>query len=40
MKKFTFKGGVHPKDKKELSRGKPISYQFHATHSVTIPVTM
>ena len=40
MKKFTFKGGVHPKDKKELSRGKPISYQFPATHSVTIPVTM
>lgn len=40
MKKFTFKGGVHPKDKKELSRGKPVSYQFPATHSVTIPVTM
>ena len=40
MKKFTFKGGIHPKDRKELSRGKPLTYQYPVTNSVTIPVTM
>lgn len=40
MKTFTFKGGIHPKDEKELSRGKPITNLFPANRTVTIPVTM
>ncbi|MCR5613116.1 electron transport complex subunit RsxC [Treponema sp.] len=40
MKEFTFKGGVHPKDRKERSRGKEITFQFPSTQTVTIPVTM
>lgn len=40
MKKFTFRGGIHPKDRKERSRGLKITYQFPVTNSVTIPVTM
>lgn len=40
MKLFTFKGGIHPKDRKERSRGKSISFVYPSTNSVTIPVTM
>lgn len=40
MKTYTFKGGIHPKDSKELSRGKPITNLFPANRTVTIPVTM
>lgn len=40
MKTFTFKGGIHPNDAKELSRGKPITNLFPASKTVTIPVTM
>ncbi len=40
MKTFTFKGGIHPNDAKELSRGKPITNLFPASKTVTIPITM
>lgn len=40
MKTYTFKGGIHPNDAKERSRGKPITNLFPANKTVTIPVTM
>lgn len=40
MKTFTFRGGIHPKDRKERSRGKKIEFFYPLTNSVTIPVTM
>lgn len=41
MKKLhTFKGGIHPKEMKELSNKCPITPAFPASKTVTIPVTM
>ncbi|MCR4939559.1 MAG: electron transport complex subunit RsxC [Treponemataceae bacterium] len=39
MKKFTFKGGIHPPEMKELSKDKKIESAFPSTNSVCIPVT-
>ena len=36
----TFKGGITPKEMKELSNGCPITPAFPASRTVTIPVTM
>ena len=40
MKTRTFKGGIHPKEMKELSRDCPITPAFPSSNTVTIPVTM
>ena len=40
MSKFTFKGGIHPREMKELSNKCPIQDAFPSTRMVTIPVTM
>jgi len=40
MRVFTFKGGIHPKEMKELSNQCPITPAFPASKTVTIPVTM
>ena len=40
MKIKTFKGGIHPKEYKELSNQCPITPAFPASKTVTIPVTM
>ena len=41
MKKLhTFRGGIHPKEWKELSNKCPITPAFPASKTVTIPVTM
>ena len=40
MKLHTFKGGIHPKEMKELSNKCPITPVFPKTKTVTIPVTM
>ena len=40
MKTYTFKGGVHPQEWKELSRDVPISEVIPSSKTVTIPVTM
>lgn len=40
MKLHTFKGGIHPKEMKELSNQCPITDAFPASKTVTIPVTM
>lgn len=40
MKIKTFKGGIHPKEYKELSNQCPITPVFPKTKTVTIPVTM
>lgn len=40
MKMFTFKGGIFPSERKELSRDFPIAEAFPSTKTVTIPVTM
>lgn len=40
MKIFTFKGGIYPPERKELSRDCPITDAFPSTKTVTIPVTM
>lgn len=40
MRKHTFKGGVHPREMKELSNDCAIINVFPSTKSVTIPVTM
>ena len=40
MKTRTFKGGIHPDEKKELSSACPITDAFPASKTVTIPVTM
>lgn len=40
MKKHTFKGGIHPKEFKELSNKCPIKDVFPASKTVTIPLTM
>lgn len=40
MKKFTFKGGVVPPERKELSNECAIKDAFPSTKAVTIPVTM
>lgn len=40
MKTRTFKGGIHPKEMKELSRACPITPAFPSSNTVTIPVTM
>ena len=39
MRKFTFKGGIHPPEMKELSKDKKIECAFPSTKSVCIPVT-
>lgn len=39
MKAFTFKGGVHPLEMKELSNGFAIVDAFPASKTVTIPIT-
>ena len=39
-KLHTFKGGIHPKEMKELSNKCPITPAFPASKMVTIPVTM
>ncbi len=40
MKAHTFKGGIHPKEMKELSNKCPITPAFPLSKTVTIPVTM
>lgn len=40
MKTHTFKGGIHPKEMKELSNKCPIKAAFPSSRTVTIPVTM
>ena len=40
MRAKTFKGGIHPKEYKELSNKCPITPAFPASKTVTIPVTM
>lgn len=40
MKLHTFKGGIHPKEMKELSNQCPITPAFPSSKTVTIPVTM
>lgn len=40
MKIRTFKGGIHPKEYKEMSNSCPIVSAFPSTKTVTIPVTM
>ena len=40
MKAKTFRGGIHPKEYKELSNQCPITPVFPASKTVTIPVTM
>ena len=40
MRAFTFKGGIHPKEMKELSNQCAITAAFPASKTVTIPVTM
>lgn len=40
MRAKTFRGGIHPKEFKELSNQCPITPAFPASKTVTIPVTM
>lgn len=40
MKIRTFKGGIHPKEYKEMSSSCPVVSAFPSTKTVTIPVTM
>jgi electron transport complex protein RnfC len=40
MKIYTFKGGIFPREMKELSKDYPIKEAFPSTKMVTIPVTM
>lgn len=40
MRAKTFKGGIHPKEYKELSNQCPITPAFPKSKTVTIPVTM
>ena len=40
MRAKTFKGGIHPKEMKELSNKCSITDVFPKTKTVTIPVTM
>ncbi len=40
MRKYTFKGGIHPFEMKELSNSCPIIKAFPSSRTVTIPVTM
>ena len=40
MRAKTFRGGIHPKEYKELSNLCPITPAFPASKTVTIPVTM
>lgn len=40
MRLHTFKGGIHPRENKELSNQCPITDAFPASRTVTIPVTM
>ncbi len=40
MRAKTFRGGIHPKEYKELSNQCPITSVFPASKTVTIPVTM
>lgn len=39
MKTLTFKGGIHPPERKDLAQGKVIENVFPSTKSVCIPVT-
>lgn len=39
MKIYTFKGGVHPPDRKELTKNLPIETVFPSTLTVSIPAT-
>ena len=39
MRAKTFKGGIHPKEMKELSKDCPIMDVFPSSKTVTIPVT-
>jgi len=40
MRKFTFNGGIHPEEMKELSNSKALEDAFPASRTVTIPATM
>ena len=40
MRAKTFRGGIHPKEYKELSNQCPVTPVFPASKTVTIPVTM
>ena len=40
MKLHSFKGGIFPKERKEISRDCPITKAFPLSKTVTIPVTM
>ncbi len=40
MRAKTFKGGIHPKEYKELSNQCPVTQAFPKSKTVTIPVTM
>lgn len=39
MKTHTFKGGIHPPERKELTRDKPIEAAFPSSGIVCVPVT-
>lgn len=40
MKTYSFKGGVHPDEKKDLAHGKKITRVLPSSKTVTVPVTM
>ena len=40
MRAKTFRGGIHPKEYKELANKSPLTPAFPASKTVTIPVTM
>ena len=40
MKTHTFRGGIYPREMKELSSGCPIEAAFPSSKTVSIPVTM
>ena len=39
MKSLTFKGGIHPPERKEISENQSIENVFPSTKIVSIPVT-
>ncbi|QTQ13482.1 electron transport complex subunit RsxC [Treponema parvum] len=40
MKTYTFKGGIHPPERKEPSKDSPITEAFPSSKTVVIPLTM
>ena len=39
MRLYSFKGGIHPPERKELTHDKPIQQAYPSTKSVCIPIT-